>query len=146
MSCTDTYASAQDFANFWCIDPICDEERNTIEQFLDIAAADIHVALLSAEACDCTLKTGAAEYLKKINVIEAAVVYNCPCANPRFNQDTKQMWQGWLVNQFEMINNMTIELCAGETGANFPAVGWAEMGWTEFQRAEIVWNDAIANS
>ena len=74
MTCTDAFAVAQDFADFWCLDPICEDEKATIDVFLDIAASDIHAALAAVGACDCTLATWAEPYLLKLNVIEAMVI------------------------------------------------------------------------
>jgi len=38
-----------------------------------------------------------------------------------------------------------LDVCSGATGADFPAVGYAQQAVTEFARAEIVWNDIEAN-
>ena len=38
MPCTERFATAQAFANFWCKEPMCDEDKIQIEQFLDWVA------------------------------------------------------------------------------------------------------------
>jgi len=44
------------------------------------------------------------------------------------------------------IRNGNIELCAGETGAEYAVTGWAAQGITEFGRARIIANDYLRNS
>lgn len=146
MSCIERYASAQDFADFWCLEAPCDEEKLMIERFLDLAAADIHAALAASGACDCSLASWALEYLKKLNIIEAAIIHNCPCKSANLSAEMKATWLEWINGQFEGIRKQVIELCDGETGADFPVVGWAQQGWNEFARTRIVLNDMLRNS
>ncbi|MFA5323888.1 MAG: hypothetical protein WC373_14550, partial [Smithella sp.] len=83
MVCSGRYASADDFCNIICADADLTDPvvLALIEAKLDIAASDIHAALASVGACDCTLATWATNYLIKLNVIDAAVIQQCPCGN-----------------------------------------------------------------
>lgn len=146
MSCDGAYATAQAFAKFWCMDPMCMEEKDTIESFLGIAAADIHVALAATGACGCTLSSYGLEYLKKLNIIEAAIIYNCPCGSPRHSQEAKEMWLNWIDNQFKALREQTIDVCANATGADFPAIGIAQQGIDDFSKARIIARDIEVES
>ena len=138
MACTDTFASAQDFASFWCFDCTSDDEEDTIEGFLSLAAADVHAHLAAVGACDCTLASWATNYLKKLVVIEAAVIHNCPCGSADLTPDEKRLWLEWLDRQYELIRTGKVDVCDGATGAEFPALDWAVQGTTEFAQAEII--------
>lgn len=144
MTCTDSFATAQDFADFWCLDPLCDEEKSMIQAFINIGASDIHAALSAVGACDCTLADWATGYLTKLNVIEAMVVHNCPCG--RISDEMKRAWLDWLENQFDAIRTSRIELCADATAAEYPAMTWAQQSLTDWNAARIVYNDMLRNS
>jgi hypothetical protein len=59
MTCSGAYATAEEYAKFWCLEwPFEDctvQER--IELALRVTAGRIHVARASVDACDCTLST-----------------------------------------------------------------------------------------
>lgn len=116
-------------------------EAATAELYLDIAASDIHAAMAASGACDCNLASWAFSFLAKLNIIEAAVMYNCPCGQPKFSDEAKRMWLDWASTQLEAIRDGRIELCAGATGSEFPAIGWAEQGVTEFAQVKILANE-----
>jgi len=149
MGCTARYATAQEFANFWCREPMCDEDKVKIEQFLDIAAADIHVALAATGMCDCTLASWATVFLKKINIIDAEVLQHCLSRCGRTSEmgtAMRQMWLEWVTSQLEAIRMGKLELCAGHTSSDFPSMGWAEQGHSDFQKAQIIWNDILRDA
>ena len=116
-------------------------EQAQIESYLYIAASDIHAALAAVGACDCILAGWATEYLKKLNVIDAAVIHACPCGRAQISDDLKGTWLKWLDQQFELIRTGKIDVCAGAAGADFPAIGWAQQSVTEFAAARIILND-----
>ena len=147
MACNNAFgASAQSFADFWCIGDNCAEARETIENYLEIAATDVYAALASVGACDCTLASWATGYLQKLVLIDAASYYSCPCANPRLSTEQKQMLLNWMATQLTNISTGVIDVCDGATGSGFPAIGIAQQGLSEFQRAQIVLNDILRNS
>ena len=147
MSCSGAFgATAQRFADFWCIGDACAEERDAIENYLEIAATDIYAALASVGACDCTLASWATGFLQKLVLIDAAAYYNCPCANPRLNSDQKANLLQWMGVQLTNISTGVIDVCDGATGANWPSMGWASQGFDEFSRAQIIFNDILRNS
>lgn len=112
----------------------------TIENVLDIAVGDIHAALAASGACSCALASWASKLLKKLNIIEAAAFYQCPCAKPNLSDDVRQNLLDWAERQLELIRTGKLELCAGSTGSEFPAVDWAEQGVNEFAQAQIIDN------
>ena len=146
MACNGSYATVQQFVDFYCIGDTCAEERDTIQNYLDIAAADIHAALASVGACDCTLASWATQFLAKLVIIEAGSFYNCPCANPRLSNEQKQAFLQWMGTQLTNVATGDIDVCQGATGAGFPAIGWASQGVSEFAQAEIIYNDILRNS
>jgi hypothetical protein len=147
MSCSEQFGTtAQQFADFWCIGDNCAEARETIENYLEIAATDIYAALASVGACDCTLASWAQGFLQKLVLIDAAAYYNCPCANPRLNGDQKQALLNWMGTQLTNIATGVIDVCDGATGSGYPSMGWAEQGVSSWAKAEIIFNDILKNS
>jgi len=125
-------------------------EVATMEHYLDIAASDIAVAMAANGQCDCALASWATAplrgLLRKLNVIEAMVIYNCPCGSPRMSDDRWEMWMNWCNETLGKIQDGVLELCQGETGMNFPAVGWAERNLTFISENEIIRNRANRES
>lgn len=109
-----------------------------IEMYLDIAASDIHSALAASGACDCTLAPWAANFLKKLNVIDASAYFQCPCAKPNISDEQRAAYLEWMNGQLELIRVGKLELCSGATGAEFPVTDWAQQGTTEFAQAKII--------
>lgn len=135
------WAEAQDFSDFWCLGyALGAEEQAAIETFLDLVATDIAAALAQSGMCDCTLASWARDYLKKLNIIEAAAFYQCPCANPKLTDDMRGRLIDWTSLQLDAIRTMKVDVCQGATGADYPAIGWAEMGLTEWNEAKIIYN------
>ena len=121
-------------------------EIATIEMYLDIAASDVHAALAASGACDCTLATWAAEYLKKLNIFDALGYYMCPCAKVKLSDDARKGFLDWAEAQFKLLRTGEQEVCDGETGSDFPAIDWADQSVTEFAAAKIISNDIDRNS
>ena len=127
-------------------------ELDTVEHYLYVAASDINAALHATGACDCTWASWVTNsgdtigFLAKLNIIDAAAYHNCRCGNPRFNNSQQERFLNWMSTQLEMLVTGRLEICHGETGADFPAMGWASQSFTDFQAAQIVWNDILRNS
>jgi hypothetical protein len=47
--------------------------------------------------------------------------------------------------QLDNIRQSKLELCTGETGSEYPALGIAEHSTTEFEAAQIIYNDILRN-
>ena len=120
-------------------------EIANIEHWLDVAASDVHAAMMATDACDCTLRTGARNYLSKLNIIDAAAYFSCKCANTYITDAQKSNLLRWMGEQLQMIATNVIELCQGATGANYPAMGWASQSVTDFAAADIIINDIMRN-
>lgn len=127
-------------------------EEDTIEHYLEVAAGDINAALHATGACDCTwaswvLNTDTAVgFLGKLNIIDAAAYHSCQCGQPRFTDTMKQKYLDWMSQQLSMLVTMELEICHGETGSQFPSMGWASQSVTDFASAQIIWNDILRNS
>jgi len=126
--------------------PIDAADIMQLEHYLDIAASDIHAALAASGACDCTLASWGLSFLKKLNIIDAETYYNCPCRGARVSETMRQKYIDWMDAQMELIRTGKLELCAGETGSDFPSLDWADQGVTEFAAAKIISNDIDRNS
>lgn len=116
------------------------EEISTIGHYLGIAASDLHVAMAQTGMCDCTLASWSTGYLEKLNIIDAAAYYQCPCGQPNMTDELRGRYLEWCTQQLSLIREGKLELCHGETGADFPAIAWAEQSLTAFNTAEIIFN------
>ena len=140
MTCTDSFATVNEFANFWGIDCTALEAQTAIEACLEITATNIHASLAAVGACDCTLAAWVLNWLKKLNIIEAGVMYNSRCGRPSLTDEAKRMFLEWTDRQLELIRTSKIEVCEGATGADFPSIDWAEQATTEFAARRIIIN------
>lgn len=121
-------------------------EVATIEAYLDIAANDIHMARQANGGCDCTISAAAGEFLRKLNVIDAAIWHQCPCAKPNLSDTDRTAFLQWITNELTNIRQGKVELCEGETGSEFPYVAWAEQSWTPWAGAQIIINRLLRES
>ena len=137
MACSGRYASAAQYASFWCIaETLSAQEQATIEMYLDIAAADIHAALAASGQCDCTLASWAAMFLVKLNIIDAAIYHRCPCGRPELTDEQKNAFLFWMNEQVAMLRSTKMDVCQGATGAEFPAMAWGRMALTDWATAQ----------
>ena len=145
MTCAESYADANDFATFFCGEVSADDEAQ-LNRTLRLAATRINMSRQAQGACDCTLSDTSTEYLKYLNCILAIAFYNCKCTNLNVTQEQKQMYMDAAMNDLEMIRKGELELCAGETGADYPAFAWSERSLTSFNTAEIIRNELLRRS
>lgn len=145
MSCSGAYSTADDFAEYFCCTLAADELPG-INRILQIAATPIHAARAATGGCDCSLPDWANDYLMQLNCLLAVAVYNCRCSNLKLTQEQKEMYMTAAREDLTLIREGKIELCVGETGADFAVTGWAEQGMTEFARAQIIANDILRKS
>lgn len=138
------YGDANDFATYWGVDIDARYEAQ-VNRLMDMAAANIGMALASAGAFDCAKSEMSENYLMQLNCILAAIMYDAPCW-PKLKPEEKQMYLNFANEQLGNIRSGKLELCEGETGSEFPAVGWAEQSVTEFAAAKIIQNDSDRNS
>lgn len=142
-SVTDTTITATGVT--WDVDDkyrIVTLRRNKIAEIelqLDITAANIHAALAATGACDCTLASWALEFFKKLNIIEAGVMNRCPCTRTLDANEQLTILE-WMTSRLDQIRTGELEPCAGHTGSDWPAMGWAEQTVTEFNVPRIILN------
>jgi len=115
-------------------------EISSIEMYLEVTAADINAALAATGACACTWQSWVWGWLAKLNIIEAAAFYSCPCGNTRLTDDQKANLLTWATAQLEELRNGNIVVCEGDTGKTYPAIGWAELNLTAWSEIEIIDN------
>ena len=132
------YAQAEDFARMFCLSkPLNAAERASVEEILDLAAGDVDAARMTVGG-DCTLSAGAANFLKRLNIVLATIFYKCTCAPVNLSDGERTAYLNWAQERLNAISSGLLELCQGETGTAFPAMGWAEHAGTEFSRAETI--------
>ena len=118
-------------------------ERSSINMALKKAASDVQAVLHAANQCNCAWGAWATEYVKKLNIIDAVAYYNNACGNPRFSDDFRLKMLDWVSGELKNITMSIVTLCDGETGANYPAMAFAQQAWTPEAAAQIIFNDAI---
>lgn len=146
MPCSGRYATAAQFAAWWGLPtPLSAGEQAAIEATLDLAAGNIHAARAAVGACDCTLAAWATEYLAKLNCLEAGVIYNASCGNPHLEPTQRSEIMRMVSGELEKVRLNQIEVCDGETGRDWPAMGWAEQSLTDWAAARIILNRMMRN-
>ena len=142
MSCPDAYTTPQRYLDFWCVEIQDTDEADQVENYLRRAAGTINMARQAQGACDCVLSTASTQYLEDLSIVLAVVYHKCPCARPNLTQAEVQMYLDQASQELRMIRTGELELCQGETGSDFPAIGWAEQSLTDFATANIIVNAA----
>lgn len=145
MACATSYADANDFAQYWCFE-MCEEDEAQLNKNLRKAATRINAARHASDQCDCTLAGWASEFLNELNIRIAAVTYRCKCTGWRMTDEERAALMQAVSDDLTLIREGGVELCAGETGKDYPYTGAAEQGVSEFARAEIIANDVLRNS
>jgi len=140
MTCSSTYASAAEYNEFFCLtlDITDPDTLANVTRTLALAASDVNAALSAAGACSCTLASWAADYVKKLQLIDSSVIYRCPCG-PHLSDEERRLSLEWLNQQFQLIRENKIDLC-GQTGAESPAWGSINYNFNPFNAAQIISN------
>ena len=141
MACENGYADANDFGTYFCIEIEQEHEART-NRLLQMASSNINVALQAVGACDCDYSDFAIEYLKNLNIVLTAVLYDCPCS-PNLTVEEKRLYLEWATDNIAQIREGKLEMCDGYTGSEYPAIGWAEQAHTEFAAEEIIVNRVL---
>jgi len=145
MACLEYYATAEDYLDFWCVQVSGCEEADQVKNYLRRAASQINMMLQAQGACDCTLSDVALGYLKDLSIVLAVVYHKCPCARPKLSQEEVQMYLTQASEELRLIRTGEMELCDGQTGSDFPSLGWAEQTLTDFSTANVQINYTLRN-
>ena len=140
--CSGAYASAEDFAGFFCV-VIDEDEIAGINSILKLAATPIHAARAASDGCNCTLADWATDYLIQLNCMYAVAVYNCKCSQLKITDDMKRSFMENVRADLVNIRNGNVELCSGDTAAEYPALAFAERTLTPFSTAQILRNETL---
>ena len=147
MPCSGRLATADELRSspFACLDVPIDAaeavaQTALLEMALDMASSDVYAAMAASGACDCTLAAWATEFLKKLAIVDAVLLQRCPCVRANLSEAERPAWLDWVTGQLELIRTGKIEVCAGETGSEFPALGWAEQTVTIANTVKIISN------
>ena len=142
MSCEGAYSTSDEFAEYWCIS-LTGDDGARLNRNLRLAATRIHAARAANDQCDCTLAGWATDYLKELNILIAVTVYNCKCTNLHLDTDDKRAYLEAVQNDLALIREGKLELCAGETGMEYPYITWAERSLTPFNVEQIIRNEVL---
>jgi len=150
VGCSSSYVTADELAEFWCrgegyggsSEPTLDD----INRYIQKSAARINLSLSVTGQCSCTFSAWASEFLQELNLIGAALLIHCPDCGNRFTKEEREFYSAWMGEQLELIRTGQLDLCDGATGVDYPALGWAEQSWTDFNAAHIVVNDVLRDS
>lgn len=121
-------------------------ERSSIEFYLDTTASDIHSAMAAQGACDCDLSEWGAQFVMKLNIIDAASFYTCGCMN-KLTVEERTQYRTWMDVRLEEIRTGKVDLCEGGGGddSEGPAFGSVKEAVTEFAVAQIL-SDRLAKT
>ena len=136
LTTTNTWSNGDEYR----IVEISAAEVATVEMFLEIAASDINVARAASGGCDCVVADTLDAYMRKLNVIDAGIYHHCPCGKSNLSDDQKAAFLLWMSDELTNIRTGETELCSGETGTAWPAMGSAERNLTEWNEAQIIIN------
>jgi hypothetical protein len=142
--CIGRYATAAQYAAFAGID-LTVTNGPSIDTFLELAAGDIHSALGAVGACDCSWSAWVPNYLAKLNIIEAMVLYNAPCGRVTLTPEDRSRLMIFVGGEIEKIYTGRTELCSGYTGSDYPAIDFAQMSFTEWSVNELIYNTELKN-
>lgn len=140
MPCVGRYASATEYNNLICanLDLADPAVVATIENALDLAASDVHMALAASNQCSCTMSAAGLVYVKKLNIMDAAVLQNCPCGNALRTPEDRTRVSEWLSGQYELIRQSKTVVCENATGSEYPAFGIAQYSFTDWNYIQII--------
>lgn len=147
MSCTEIFANAGDYIEIWrlgAIDTNDESVMSEIDSALTMANSDIVMALVTADACSCTLPVATLAHLKKLVVINAAVLFKASCG-PSLTDAMRETYLTWITDQLDLIRTLEIDPC-GETGSTAPAVGHAEQAMPGINTADIIIKGILKNT
>ena len=143
MSCEEYWATPEQYTDFWCVEIRGTDEADQVKNYLRRASSTINMAMQASGMCDCTLTTASIQYLRDLSIVLAVVYHACPCARPKLTIEEKRMYLDQVQAELTQIRRSEIELCHGATGADFPALGWAQQGWTPWGTAEIIYEEGL---
>ena len=126
--------------NEYNIAPMDWAEYRVVELSLKKAIGTVAMALTAAGADAASYSTYGLDYLKNLVMLIAVVVHNAPCKGARIDPAQRQQYMEWIQTELTNIRTGKTEVVQGYTGADFPALGWAEQGVTEWAAAQIVFN------
>ena len=143
MACLTSWASFQDYVSFWGSEPdSCGEAEDIVNRYLKRASGVINMAIQAQGACSCVFTDATNAYLGQLAVVLAVIYHVQPCARPVLTVEQQRMYLDQATNEIAMIRKGEIELCEGETGADFPSLGWAEQSLTDWNAARIIVNQS----
>lgn len=141
MSCEEYWSSPESYCDFWCVEIRGTDEADQVKNYLRRASSTINMAMQASGMCDCTLTSASIQYLRDLSIVLAVIYHACPCARPKLTIEEKQMYLQQVTEELRQIRTGELELCQGHTGSDFPAIGWAQQGWTDWATAEIIYNE-----
>jgi len=116
-----------------------------IKTYIDMKAAEIDAAL-QASGQTGPLSSAGTDYLRYLNMLGAASLIDTSCRGGMSNA-AEFPQRAWWVEEFrqglERIRLSQIIVTQSGTGADYPACGTAERGWTPFADLRIMRNRGL---
>lgn len=138
MPCLSTYSTPASYEAFWCLETFTAAQIAQVTITLELVASNVNAMLAATGSCSCTWADWVAAFLSKLSIIEAAIVHKCHCGRARLTDADRAMYLNWLNTTYENIRSGKIVVCQGATAIDYPAGGWAEHAWTEWNAARIL--------
>ena len=145
MACLEFYSTPESYGDFWCVPITTADEADQVKNYLRRASSTINMAMQASGACDCTLTTASVQYLQDLSIVLAVVYHNCTCARPKLTAEDKRLYLEQVTEELRQIRTGELELCSGATASDFPSIGWAQQGWTDWAIAEIIYNEETSS-
>jgi len=133
---TATWTSGDEYN----IAPMDWAQYRVVELSLKKAIGTVAMALTAAGAGNETYSSYGLDYLKNLVMLIAVVVHNAPCKGAKLDPAQRESYMQWIQTELSNLRSGKTEVVSGYTGAEFPAIGWAEQAVTEWGAGQIAFN------
>jgi len=144
MACSASYVTADAVAQFFCrgegYGAGSEPTQDDMARYIRKGAARINMSLSASAQCDCTWNSYAEDFLQELNMIAAALLIHCPDCSRHFSTDEKEFYNDWLGDQLELLRSGKLELCAGHTAVDYPALGIIQYSLTDRNAVQMIVN------
>jgi len=80
-------------------------------------------------------------FLNYLNLIGAVLLMEFPNVRSHISNETLDRFQAWKDANVAKISTGDTIMCEGETGKDYPAIEFAEVGWTPETEIQIIVNE-----
>ena len=138
MPCLPSYSDAESYAAVGGVEDFTAAQEAQVTITLTLVASNVNAMLAATGSCACTWADWVAAFLAKLSIIEAAIVHKCHCGRARLTDPDRAMYLNWLNTTYENLRSGKLVVCQNATAVDYPAGGWAEHAWTEWNAARLL--------